>query len=292
MPPRQLSRLVSIAVVVGAIVAAVLYFFYATARPDSKPLISGITRLTPDGSTLASLPVTHSGSSAWRALSVPEQTALEPLAGEWDKLDAARQRKWLALADRFPRMSEVEQARTQDRMREWIRLTPDERRVARETYLRAHSLPPEKRAELLQQYQQLPDDQKAELAEQARLHHSVMAVRAHPHEGPLPNKAQIKEGARQPVPGIDMARGTPATSVATVPAVGTPPDTGNAVVTSTAPGSAARAPAAVSTSTAGGAAPAAVPSLPPPAPPPPAAAGADSGAAAAGAAPGSTSAHP
>ena len=263
-PPRPLSRLVLIALLVGVLIAALLYFFYLEARPDSRPLVSGITRLSADSSAAAVKPVSQSGSSSWRALSVPEQAALEPLSGEWDKLDVARQRKWLALADRFPRMTEVEQARTQERMREWVRLTPEERRVARETYLRAHSLPPEKRAELLQQYQQLPDDQKAELAEQARQHHSVMAVRAHPHEEPLPNKAQIREGARQPVPGIDMAKGTPAVSVSTVPVVGMAPDTSNAVVTSTAPASAASAPAAVSTSTAG------VVSTNAPPPPPPA----------------------
>jgi hypothetical protein len=259
-PPRPLSRLVSIALLVGVLIAALLYVFYLAARPDSRPLGSGIAHLAADSSGAVVAHVSQTSSSSWRALSVPEQTALEPLSGEWDKLDVTRQRKWLALADRFPRMTEVEQARTQERMREWVRLTPEERRVARETYLRAHSLPPEKRAELLQQYQQLPEEQKAELAEQARQHHSVMAVRVHPHEEPLPTKAQIREGARQPVPGLDMAKGTPAVSVATAPAVGSAPDTSNAVVTSTAPGSAASAPAAVSTSTAGGAssAPAAV----------------------------------
>ena len=262
MPPRHLSRLVLIAVLVGVLVAAVLYFFYVAARPDSRPLVSGITHAAADGSPSAIAPVSPSSSSAWRALSVPEQSALQPLAGEWDKLDVARQRKWLALADRFPHMTQVEQSRTQERMREWVRLTPEERRVARETYLRAHSLPPEKRAELLQQYQQLPDDEKEQLAEQARQHHSVMAVRAHSHEEPLPSKAQIREGAQQAVPGIDLAKGKPAVSVATAPALGAVPDASNAVLTSTAPGSAASAPAAVSTSTGGVAS-----STPPPASP-------------------------
>lgn len=148
----------------------------------------------------------------WNELSPAQQQALAPLAGDWAQLDTARRKKWLEIARRYPTMKPEEQQRTQQRMREWALLTPEQRRTARDSYVRAHALSPEKRVELLQKYQQLPEEKKRQLAAEAKAHKTV--IRAKPeanHHGPIPSKAQIREGSTQRIPGL--ARPSEATPV-------------------------------------------------------------------------------
>ena len=52
-------------------------------------------------------------------------------------------------------------------MGEYARLSPEERDTARENFRSAYELPADKRQEKLQQYQDLPDEKKRALAEQA-----------------------------------------------------------------------------------------------------------------------------
>jgi hypothetical protein len=71
---------------------------------------------------------------AWAELTAEQQQTLAPLKGDWDTLDPDRRLKWIAIAKRYPRMKPQEQERVQRRMQAWVRLTPEQRRVARETY--------------------------------------------------------------------------------------------------------------------------------------------------------------
>ena len=103
----------------------------------------------------------------WRSLSPAQQQALQPLRGEWDGMDGLRKQKWLQLARRFSSLPPQEQERLHERMREWARLTPGQRELARETYNRARSIAPADKDATWQSYQQLPDDQKRKLAESA-----------------------------------------------------------------------------------------------------------------------------
>jgi hypothetical protein len=103
----------------------------------------------------------------WSELTPAQQQALAPLAGEWDQLDSFRKNKWLAIGNKYHSMNPDEQNRVQERMREWIRLTPEQRKAARESYARAKQLDPTKKNEQWQQYQQLSDEQKKKLAEDA-----------------------------------------------------------------------------------------------------------------------------
>ena len=77
-------------------------------------------------------------------------------------------RKWLEIADKSPRLSPDGQARLQARMAEFSRLTPEQRRTARENFQRAYELPRESRESAVQQYQSLPDDRKKELTERSQ----------------------------------------------------------------------------------------------------------------------------
>lgn len=103
----------------------------------------------------------------WTELGPAQQQALAPLAADWDKLDGARKKKWLELTKRYSSLGPEQQARIQERMREWLKLTPEQRRVARESYSRTKKLEPDQKTAQWEEYQQLSDDQKKKLAEEA-----------------------------------------------------------------------------------------------------------------------------
>jgi hypothetical protein len=103
----------------------------------------------------------------WMELTPLQQQALAPLAVEWDTIDAVRKKKWLAIGNKFASMKPAEQQRIQKRMRQWIELTPEQRRIARNSYVRAKKLNPEQKSAQWQQYQQLSEEQKKKLAADA-----------------------------------------------------------------------------------------------------------------------------
>ncbi len=136
----------------------------------------------------------------WSELSRERQQALQPLAGQWDTLDNTRRKKWIVVADRYPAMQPEEQKRMQSRMADWARLTPEQRRVARENYKKSKSLPSEQKIAGWQQYQTLPDAQKQQLAATAE------------QNKPARQKAQQREreGTVKPMPPAKQPVGKPA----------------------------------------------------------------------------------
>lgn len=101
----------------------------------------------------------------WNELTPAQQQTLAPLALEWDRVDVLRKKKWLEIANKFTSMKPDEQQRIQERMREWIKLTPEQRRVARESFARTKKLDPDQKSAQWQQYQQLPEEQRKKLAD-------------------------------------------------------------------------------------------------------------------------------
>jgi hypothetical protein len=101
---------------------------------------------------------------------------LTPLAAQWDTLSSGHKKKWLEIADKYSSMKPDEQLRLQKRMEEWAKLTPQQRRVARESYVRAKKLNPSEKTAHWQQYQQLPEDQKKKLAAEAASKKRVTAL--------------------------------------------------------------------------------------------------------------------
>jgi hypothetical protein len=89
------------------------------------------------------------------------------MASEWDKLNATQKKKWLAISSKFASLKPDQQLRLQNRMRDWAKLTPEQRRVARESYSRAKKLNPSEKTAEWQQYQQLSEEQKKKLAADA-----------------------------------------------------------------------------------------------------------------------------
>ncbi|OON62087.1 hypothetical protein B0920_00915 [Massilia sp. KIM] len=104
----------------------------------------------------------------WRDLTPAQQRALAPLQAEWDQLGGLRKRRWLELSQRFSSMSPTEQQRVHERMREWMKLTPEQRNLARENFSKARSLSPGDKAATWESYKQLSEEQKRKLAKSAR----------------------------------------------------------------------------------------------------------------------------
>ena len=103
---------------------------------------------------------------AWAELTAEQQQILAPLKADWESLEPERRRKWIGVAKRYPSMTARGQERVQRRMQTWAKLTPEQRRQARETYKQIVKVPPEKRAKLREQwaeYQQLPEHERENL---------------------------------------------------------------------------------------------------------------------------------
>jgi len=137
----------------------------------------------------AAAPQPESGPP-WASLTGPEQRALAPLKGEWPSIDASRKEKWLDVASRMASMGDAERSRIQQRMADWVRMSPAERGRARLQFQEARKVAPGSRAEQWQAYQALPAERRRELAEKAG------GARKGPETGPAtPSAASTRRSA-------------------------------------------------------------------------------------------------
>lgn len=107
----------------------------------------------------------------WSELTTPQKIVLAPLSDNWDAMESHNQKKWLNIVLRFYELSTAEQRRIQSQMQEWGRLTPEERRIARENFKTASQLPQKKKEELKQkweEYSSLPESEKEKLKQLAK----------------------------------------------------------------------------------------------------------------------------
>lgn len=152
-------------------------------------------------------------NSPWHKLTRAQQTALQPLAGEWDRLDAPRRQKWLDIANRYASMKPGEQARVQDRMRDWVKLTPEQRRNVRENYTRSKRIDPGQKSAQWQQYQQLSDEEKQKLATEAAAKKPLNRI-------PAVDSSTRKLPLSLPTPPAPPAASVPTTVPAPAPVTG------------------------------------------------------------------------
>jgi hypothetical protein len=98
-------------------------------------------------------------------------------------------------------MSPTEQARLHERMNDWVKLTPEQRRAARENYVRVKKLTLEERALQWQKYQQLSEEQKKQLAESAPAKKRIVnPPLTHNNNKSTQTKPGKPVPAKQPVP--------------------------------------------------------------------------------------------
>lgn len=156
----------------------------------------------------------NSKSTDWNKLTPAQRSALAPLASDWNTFDSFRKKKWLELADRYATMSEADQQRMQKRMQEWVSLSPEQRRIARENYTRVKKLHSKQKSEQWEQYQQLPEEKKKELAAKAPTKRSVAKPPRQPRvkqpEPVVPAAAPVAE-APPPTMPVQSSPSTPLT---------------------------------------------------------------------------------
>ena len=124
---------------------------WAQAPSNAQSKATGIPEKKPDGT--------------WESLKPAQQKILAPLEDDWDYMLPDSRKKWIQVANLYPKMSEVDQQRLQSRMTSWSKLSQKDRRIARENYLTSLKFPAEKKAEAWSAYQKLSDEQKKKLAQ-------------------------------------------------------------------------------------------------------------------------------
>ena len=125
--------------------------------------------------TLEAVKLAIESRPTWLQLTPSEQVALKPIQSDWTALDAGRKKKWLAVAQRYQKMTPEDQTRMHKRMTAWSKLTPIQRTQARDNYSAVLSSPsssadPAGKANLSEQwskYQALSPEKKASLVEKA-----------------------------------------------------------------------------------------------------------------------------
>ncbi len=147
---------------------------------------------------LATAPAVTGG---WNTLTLSEQQALGPLQTEWNQLGPDQKKKWLLFASKYQQMKPEEQTRAQEKMQTWVKLTPEQRLAARENYLRSNNLHPDQRNQKWQEYQQLTDEQKTQLASHPEKKKLITA---------LPTPAESRETKLQPLKTPHKSAAAPA----------------------------------------------------------------------------------
>jgi hypothetical protein len=137
--------------VMGALGSAASSDVLAQTSAVGHGKTTGIPEKKPDGT--------------WESLKTEQQKILAPLEDDWDYMLPDSRKKWIQVANLYPKMSDVDQQRLQSRMMGWSKLSQKDRRLARENYLSSLKFPAEKKAEAWSAYQKLSDEQKKKLAQ-------------------------------------------------------------------------------------------------------------------------------
>ena len=77
----------------------------------------------------------------WAELSIPERTALTPIAYDWDHLPAQQREKLLKVAKEFAKLSPTQQQIFYTRLQPWTRMTQAQRDAARDNFKKLQELP-------------------------------------------------------------------------------------------------------------------------------------------------------
>ncbi|HEY0879440.1 MAG TPA: DUF3106 domain-containing protein [Zeimonas sp.] len=99
----------------------------------------------------------------WSDLTDDQRAVLEPFERQWNGWSAVEKRSWVKLADRVPGMSGEERERVDRRIREWAKLTPEQRRLARQNYRLAKRLAPDERQAQWERYSEMTPEQRSVL---------------------------------------------------------------------------------------------------------------------------------
>jgi DNA repair ATPase RecN len=141
-----------------------------TTNPIKVPTSQSSPRITPQPSPIVN------GKSNWSDLTAEQKAALAPLATEWNKMDDLRKKKWLGIADKYANMKPEEQQRVQERVQAWVKMTPEQRMAVRENFANTAKKSPEQKSAQWQEYQQLSEEEKAKLANEAKTKKTITTI--------------------------------------------------------------------------------------------------------------------
>lgn len=150
----------------------------------------------------------------WRNLAPGQRSALKPLERDWQGIDANRKQKWLEIADRFPSIAPAEQARIQERMTAWAKMTPEQRGQVRLQFQEARRVAPQDRQAQWQAYQALPEDKRQQLAARAAPPAAAASAARDPRKS-------VKTAVRTDKPARDA--GEPKSNIVPNPGLAAPP---------------------------------------------------------------------
>jgi len=147
----------------------------------------------------------------WESLKPEQQKILAPLESDWDYMHPDGRKKWIQVANLYPKMSAADQERLQSRMTSWSNLSQKDRRLARENYLGSLKFPAEKKAEAWSAYQKLTDEQKKKLA-QAEVTNKKRTATSSPtlQKSPIAQKTNLAPSL--PASSVAPAQESPAPS--------------------------------------------------------------------------------
>jgi len=91
---------------------------------------------------LAFSALSHGDSAPlWMQLSIPERTALTPIAYDWDQLPAEQRLKLLKVVKEFAKLTPKQQEIFYTRLKPWTSMTQAQRDAARENFSKLRELP-------------------------------------------------------------------------------------------------------------------------------------------------------
>jgi Protein of unknown function (DUF3106) len=142
-----------------------------TAAPSPASTANPAIAVKPSTAPTAKTAANASGQPLWKELTAAEQTALRPLAANWDSMSLGQKRKWQTVAKDFDKLPATQQTKMHARMAEWTALSPQQRAAARINFAQnrelTDGLTPEQRKVQWEAYQQLSPEQRRKLAENA-----------------------------------------------------------------------------------------------------------------------------
>jgi Protein of unknown function (DUF3106) len=144
----------------------------------------------------------------WAELTPAQQIALKPLGANWASLTETHKRKWISLAQNYPKMPAADQGKLQARMTEWAALSPKQRQEARLNFAQTQeltkALSPEERKAKWQAYQALSPEEKQKLATSAPPKPAGAAVAAKPVPQQKMSSTPIGQDANPNAPRINV----------------------------------------------------------------------------------------
>lgn len=125
------------------------------------------TRAAPMRKPASAAATSLNAPTQWTALTISQRSLLNPLAADWAELSDIQRTKWINATPVLASLSEPELKRLHERMRDWARLTPAERRDARVGFQVAKQVGAEERQARWDAYQALPPEKRQELIDKA-----------------------------------------------------------------------------------------------------------------------------